>query len=120
MKNRTFSPSHSSRQRRRRRGTSRLFVIGAAFVASTAVNKIAPPAYAQTTLRDARIVTARALGTTTGGSGNDGQATQTATFAIPAGTIGSVADQFRTLTGLRVVFANEEIRELPSPGCRAL
>jgi catecholate siderophore receptor len=116
MKNRTFSP-HSSRQRRRRRGTSRLFVIGAAFVASTAAGKIAPPAYAQqATLRDARIVTARALGTTTGGSVNEGQATRTGTFAIPAGTIGAVADQFRTLTGLRVVFANEEIRELPSPG----
>jgi catecholate siderophore receptor len=116
MKNRTFSSSHPSRQRRRRRGTSRLFVIGAAFMASTAVSKLAPPAYAQGTLRDARVITARALGTTTTGHVTEGQATQTSTFAIPAGTIGDVADQFRTLTGIRVVFANEAIKDLPSPG----
>jgi hypothetical protein len=107
MKNRTFSYSHPSRRHRRRRGTSRLFVIGAAFVASTAVTaRLTPPLYAQGTLRDARIVTARALGTSTIGAADDGQATQTTTFAIPAGTIGAVMDQFRTVTGIRVVFAN--------------
>ena len=37
MKNRTFSPSKTSRLRPRRRGTSRLFVLSAAVVASTAV-----------------------------------------------------------------------------------
>ena len=117
MKNRTFSSSHPSRRQRRRRGTSRLFVIGAAFVASTAVSgKLAPPAYAQGTLRDARIVSARALGTSTAGVVDEGQTTQTATFAIPAGTIGAVADQFRTVTGIRIVFANEDIKDLPSPG----
>ncbi|HEU4690588.1 MAG TPA: TonB-dependent siderophore receptor [Vicinamibacterales bacterium] len=116
MKNRTFSSSHPSRPRRRRRGTTRLFVLGAAFMASTAAGKFASPAYAQTTLRDSRVVAARSLGANVGSSGEEGQATQTATFAIPAGTIGAVADQFRTLTAIRIVFANEAIRDLPSPG----
>jgi hypothetical protein len=117
MKDRTFSSSHPSRRRRRRRGTSRLFVIGAAFMASTAVSgKLTPPVYAQGTLRDARLATAPALGSSTIGGVDEGQGTQTATFAIPAGTIGTVADQFRTVAGIRVVFANEAIRDLPSPG----
>src|SRR5688572_2393434 len=106
MKNRTFSYSHPSRRHRRRRGTSRLFVISAAFVASTAVSgKMTAPLCAQGTLRDAGIVNARALGTSTIGAVDEGQGTQPATFAIPAGTIGAVADQFRTVTGIRVVFA---------------
>jgi catecholate siderophore receptor len=116
MKNRTLSSLHPSRQRRRRRGTTRLFVIGAAFVASTAVTKLTTPAYAQGTLRDTRVVAAGSLGTNAVGAVNEGQATQASTFAIPAGTIGAVADQFRTMTGIRIVFANEDIRELPSPG----
>jgi catecholate siderophore receptor len=115
MKDRTFS-SHPSRPRRRRRGTTRLFVIGAAFMASTAVTKLTPAVYAQGTLRDARIVAARSLAASAIGGVNEAQATQASTFTIPAGTIGAAADQFRTVTGIRVVFANEEIRDLPSPG----
>jgi catecholate siderophore receptor len=116
VKNRTFSSIHPSRPRRRRRGTTRLFVIGAAFMASTAVNKLTPPVYAQGTLRDASVVAARSLGASTVNGVNEGQATQSSTFAIPAGTIGAATDQFRTVTGIRVVFANEDIRDLPSPG----
>ena len=105
MKNRTFASTNSSRARRRRRGTSRLFVLGAAFMASTAVSgQLTTPLYAQGTLRDTRIVTSRALGSSVVGNVDEGQATQTATFNIPAGTIGGVADQFRTVTGIRVVF----------------
>ena len=61
MKNRTFAPTNSSRARRRRRGTARFFVLGAAFVTSTAVSgELTTPVYAQGTLRDMRIVTSRA------------------------------------------------------------
>ena len=118
MKNRTFASTNPSRARRRRRGTSRLFVLGAAFMASTAVSgKLTTPVYAQGTLRDARIVTSTVrIGSSAIGAVDEGQATQTATFDIPAGPIGAVADQFRTVTGIRVVFANEDIKDLPSPG----
>jgi catecholate siderophore receptor len=116
MKNRTFRPRQSV-STRRKRGTTRLFVLGAAFMASTAMSgQLSTTLYAQGTLRDTRVMTSRALGSSIVGSVDEGQGTQTATFIIPAGTIGAVVDQFRTLTGIRVVFANDEIRDLPSPG----
>jgi catecholate siderophore receptor len=117
MKNRTFASTNSSRARRRRRGTSRLFVLSAAFVASTAVSaKLTTPLYAQGTLRDTRLVTSRSASSSTIGNADEGQATQTATFDIPAGPIGTVAERFRAATGIRAVFANDGIKELPSPG----
>ena len=117
MKNRTFTSSNGSRTRHRRRGTSRLFVLSAAFMASTAISgKLATPVQAQATLRDTRVMSARSTGASAAGKTDEGQGTQIATFDIPAGTIGAVADRFNRLTGIRVVFANEDIRELPSPG----
>jgi catecholate siderophore receptor len=117
VKNRTLSSVQSSRRRRRRRGTSRLFVLGAAFMASTAASaRQTTPVHELGSLRDAPIVTARAPGMSAVDGVNEGQATQASTFAIPAGTIGAVADQFQTVTGIRMVFANQDIRDLPSPG----
>ena len=117
MKNRTFTPPKHPRPRRRRRGTSRLFVLGAAFMASAAVGgKLATPLHAQGTLRDTRVISARPAGSGAVVATDEGQGTQIATFDIPAGTIGDVADRFRTLTAIRIVFANEDIRDLPSPG----
>jgi catecholate siderophore receptor len=117
MKNRTFTNSHPSR-RRRRRGTSRLFVLGAAFMASTAAGgKLETAVSAQVTLRDTRIISARASGAAAAkGVVDEGQASRTSTFDIPAGTIGAAVDRFRASTGIRVVFANDQIRDLPSPG----
>jgi catecholate siderophore receptor len=116
MKNRTFAPT-SSRSRRRRRGTSRLFVLGAAFMASTAVSgKLTTPVHAQTTLRDTRVVSSRATTSSAISDPSEGQATQIATFEIPPGPIGDVAEKFRAVTGIRIVFANEDIKDLPSPG----
>ena len=116
MKNRTFGSANPSRARRRRRGTSRLFVLSVALMASTAVGgKLATPVHAQGTLRDTRIVTSRAIGSSVIGAVDEGQA-QPVTFDIPAGPIGTVAERFRVATGIRVVFANEDIKELPSPG----
>jgi catecholate siderophore receptor len=121
MKNRTFASTRSSRTRRRRRGATRLFVLGAAFLASSAAaGKMATPLYAQGTLRDARIVSARSVGASAVGTVGEGQATQTATFDIPAASVGTVAEQFRVLTGIRVVFANDDIKDLPSPGVQGV
>jgi catecholate siderophore receptor len=117
MKNRTLIFPNHPRHRRRRRGSSRLFVLGAAFMASAAVSgKFTTPVHAQSTPRDTRILSARPAGSGVIGAVDEGQGTQMATFDVPAGTIGDVADRFRMLTGIRVVFANEDIRALPSPG----
>ena len=87
--------------RRRRRGTARLFVLGAAFMASTAIGgKIATPIYAQ--------------GTGTAAS----QAAHR--FDVPAGTLADVARAFEAVTGLTVSYTNESIRDLPSPGVSGL
>src|SRR5262245_38039455 len=110
MKKRTLSSLSNARPRRRRRGTSRLFVLGAAFMASTALSgKLATPAHAQAT-REAGVLAARSAGSSAIGETDEGQATQTATFDIPAGTVGAVVERFDKLTGIRVVFANEDIR----------
>jgi catecholate siderophore receptor len=37
-------------------------------------------------------------------------------FNIPAGSLGSVLDAFQNVTGLKVIFSNEAIRDLPSLG----
>jgi catecholate siderophore receptor len=84
------------RPRRRRRGTARLFVLGAAFMASTLGGEVATPVYAQ---------------------GTGAATSQTAVrFDIPAGTIADVARAYEAATGLVVSYANESIRDLPSPG----
>ena len=78
MKNRTFR-SRQSVSTRRTRGTTRLFVLGAAFMASTAVSgPLSTTLYAQGTLRDTRVMTSRALGSSIVGNVGEGQGTQTA------------------------------------------
>jgi len=113
MKNRTPSLS-PSRPRRRRRGASRLFVLGAAFVASTAVSGRLTPAHAQQPPRNGRAVST--LSPETGAAASTTEASQKIPVDIPAGTIAEVTDQFRAQTGLRVVLANDLIRDLPAPG----
>ena len=107
MKNRTFASFRRTRMRRRR-GRSHLFVLGAAFMASTAagaklVHAQQPPSGGPTASM-AGLAQAGAL------------AQQARRFDIPGGTIGTVTEQFRVLTGIRIVLANEMIRDLPSPG----
>ena len=103
MKKRTFTTLNPPRPRRRRRGTSRLFVLGAAFMASAVGGKLATPAYAQESARAGRAVSAPAPA-------------QKLRFDIPAGTIAAVTDQFSAQTGIRIVFAIDLIRDLPAPG----
>ena len=97
MKNTTFAPQSSAR--RRRRGTARLFVLGAAFTATSMAASL--PAHA------ARVPAQQ----------GPAQAEQLP-FEIAAGTIGSVTQAFEAATGLRVTLANDMIRDLPSPGVR--
>jgi catecholate siderophore receptor len=113
MKNRTFS--RDSRPRRRRRGTARLFVLGSAFVAASALSDpLATPAFAQRTSQDRAAANAGTSAPGAGGAAD--QVQQARRFDIPAGTIESVAEQFTNLTGIRVALANDQIRDLPSPG----
>jgi catecholate siderophore receptor len=106
MKNRSLATSRS--RRARRRGTSRLFVLGAAFVASTAAH-----AWAQQPAREATSLAARSPGAGGGAPAQGGQALR---FDIPPGPLGAVVDRFAQITVIRVAFAAEELRDLPSPG----
>jgi catecholate siderophore receptor len=92
-------------------------VVGAAFVASTGV--AGQPAYAQDLRRSAGAalpVAALSAEPVPGAM----QLTQVARFDIPPGTIGSAAATFEVVTGIRVRFANESLRDLPSPGVSGL
>src|SRR5262245_30338329 len=101
MKNRTFRNLLSSR-RSRKRGVSRLFVLGAAFAASTAVNES----------------TAAAVQVTPPQTEGKAAATQGApvSFNIPAGPLRDVIVRFEQATGLRVVVAMDGIGDIQSPG----
>jgi catecholate siderophore receptor len=110
MKNKTLGNTDNiGRQRRKRRGTARLFVLGAAFMASTAGSAALSPAFAQGTERGARRL---------GGplAGEPAQAQQTVRFDIAAGSLATVISVFRTATGIRVTLANPSLGDLPSPG----
>jgi catecholate siderophore receptor len=97
MKHRTFEQRPSRRgHRRRRRGTARLFVLGAAFMASTAVGGLAPTAYAQTAPA-ATLQTALR-------------------FDVGAGPLAEAVRGFEAVTGMTIAYANESIRDLPCPG----
>ena len=97
MKNRTVRSS----RRPRKRGTARLFVLGAAFAASTAVGaRTVTPAYGQPVQAGAA------------------QSSERVSFDIQAGTIGAVAVAFEAATGISLALANDAIRDLPSPGIR--
>jgi catecholate siderophore receptor len=88
--------------RRRRRGTARLFVLGAAFMASTASGvKIGTPVHAQ-------------------GSPPVAVSQTAVRFDIPAGTLAEVSRAYEAVTGLTVSYTNESIRDLPSPGVSGL
>src|SRR5262245_42794945 len=104
MRNRPSMKNRSSSRIRvdkpRRRGHSRLFVLGATLLASgAAAGKLTavhaqeqPPAPA---------------------ASGAGRAPRTLTFDVPAGTIGSAIEIFRRVTGVEVVFASDMLRELP-------
>ena len=100
MKNRPLSLLHHRRPARRRRGTARLFVIGAAVAAST----VAAPQVTFARSLDAAAVAA------------EEQAPQTFQFDIAAGPLSGTVAVFEKLTGLTVVLSTPDLGTLSSPG----
>ncbi|HLG54238.1 MAG TPA: TonB-dependent siderophore receptor [Vicinamibacterales bacterium] len=114
MKNRTIGQAGKN-TRRRRRGTARLFVLGAAFMASTSGSAaLAQPV-------DAGMRTRTSV---TGLRGRVQQATQGAAspqdakkqFAIAAGPLGDVLAAFQRIAGVKAVLALESLGSIQSPG----
>ncbi len=86
-------------RRRPRRGTARLFVLHAAVAASAAAGFTSAPAYARPAQAGPATPAPRLA------------------FNIAAGTVGTTADAFAAVTGMRVTLA-DMIRDLPAPGVR--
>ena len=106
MYNRRFTPL-TPRRKARRRGTARLFVLGAAFAASTATG--GPLA---TRLHAASGVTraTQSRGAATG------QSALPIAFAIQPGPLASVLPAFEQMTRTRVVLSEPAIGTIQSPG----
>ena len=87
------------RRKARRRGTARLFVVGATVAATAAVS--ARPAQANGPAAEERAQTAPA---------------PTFLFDLPAGMLEDVAALFTRVTGIAITFANPDIAIIQSPG----
>ena len=96
-----------ARRKPRRRGTARLFVLGAAFVASSAAPGVP---VARLHAADVRW----ADGTTT--SENQGQDQRTVSFSIAAAPLADVLAAFERVTGIEIVLANRVIGDIQSAG----
>jgi catecholate siderophore receptor len=95
MKNTPRRNADRNGRRTRRRGTARLFVLGAAFVAAAAGGRMLPTVHAQTS-------TAQSL--------------RTLQFNIPAGPLGDALTAFERVAGVKVALALSSIAEIQSPG----
>ena len=84
---------------RRKRGTARLFVLGAAVAATSAAS--ARPVSAQAPVPEGPL---------------QAQAQVTQRFDIAAGPLQVVAEAFTRATGLQVVFSNPDLGLIESPG----
>jgi catecholate siderophore receptor len=108
MKNRIVSKADRN-GRRRRRGTARLFVLGAAFVASTSASALAKPA--PSTMRRAAIGIDRL-------AQSPATATQNARtqYAIPSGPVGDLVERFQQASGVTLKLAMPELGSIQSAG----
>jgi catecholate siderophore receptor len=106
VKNRTFKNADRN-GRRRRRGTARLFVLGAAFMASTSATMLAEQAPAALSGVERPQQASRAA-----------TATQTGRvrYAIPPGALGDLLERFEQASGVRLTLAMPELASLASPG----
>ncbi len=105
MKKRAVRPAAAGSRGRRKHGTSRLFVLGAAFTASAvaaAPTMAAPQAQAPT-------------GTASAGSA---AASAVVRFEIAAGPLAAAMTQFGAATGIKVTILTNGIGELQSAGVR--
>ena len=99
MKNRHFqNPDKISRRGGRRRGTARLFVLGAAFAASAAGSAFSP-AYGQSL-----------------GLASAAQTVRMVQFNIPAGPLDAVLTAFERVAGIRATLALDSLASIQSPG----
>ena len=97
------------RRKPRKRGTARLFVLGAAFAASTASGKVVAPIHAAEP-RWAAVGTAGAP---------EAQDTQQLRFAIQAAPLGDVLAEFERITQVKVVLTEGGIGTKVGPGLSA-
>ncbi len=98
MKPRTFTHAHAARPRRRRRGTARLFVLGAAVMTSATVGgKLAPVVHAQ----EVRPAASQAAAIR---------------FDIAAGSLDRVIADYQRVTGLQAVFTDPGLGMIQSAG----
>ena len=112
MKNRTFRPLVSDARRPRKRGTSRLFVLGAAFASSAAVSAAgAMPAQAgQATPGGQTGLSANA------GAAQTGDPSASLRFDIRSGPLSAAIQRFEELTHLKVTIATAGIEDILTPG----
>jgi catecholate siderophore receptor len=106
MHNRPFS-TIDRRRKPRRRGTARLFVLSAAFVAS---------ATASTTLTASLFAAEPPLAAVGADTALEAQDTRQLSFSIQPAPLGDVLTAFEQLTGVKVVLADQAIATIQSPG----
>jgi catecholate siderophore receptor len=99
MKNKALWNPDKNGRRSRRRGTARLFVLGAAFMATTAAGRLAPAVHAQ------GLSNAMAA-----------QTQRTMAFNIAAGPLGEVLRAFEGIAGVKVLLSLNSIADIQSPG----
>ncbi|MQA28787.1 MAG: TonB-dependent receptor plug domain-containing protein, partial [Luteitalea sp.] len=117
-KNKLEHSQDSTCSRKRRRGRTRLFVLGtsAAFVASTAMtDSLTATVYAQERRRGSPFTAVTSTAQVWEALGGV-QSAQVLPFNIPPGTIGSVVASFEAVTRIKVTIATEALRDLRSPG----
>ena len=106
MHNRSFR-AIGRRQKPRKRGTARLYVLGAAFAASTvASGNVVAPLYAAEVRRPAVAIEKTP----------EAQDTQELSFAIQPAPLGDVLAEFERVTQVKVVLADSGIATIQSPG----
>jgi catecholate siderophore receptor len=103
MRNETVN-TRIRRPWRRRRGTARLFVLGATFLASTG---LAPLAVGTVHAEVRNAASSQA---------SDRPVTPALTFSIPPAPLGDVLDAFQKSTQIKVVLADAAIAMIQSPG----
>ena len=112
MKNRTFRSFVLGPRRLRKRGTSRLFVLGAAFASSAAVTAAGvAPAHAGQRIPDGQP--ALSLGA---GAGQAGDTSAQVRFDIRSGPLVDAIKRFEELTHLKVTIATAGIEGILTPG----
>jgi catecholate siderophore receptor len=99
MKNKAFWNPDKNGRRRRRRGTARLFVLGAAFAATAATGRLGMPVHAQALSNSVAA-----------------QAPRTMPFDIAAGPLGDVLTAFERIAGVKVALSLNSIGNIQSPG----